>query len=228
MIQWVWEAARRCRMVERVVIATDDARVCECAHGFGAECLMTGECASGTDRVAQVAGACEYSVILNIQGDEPLLDPAWVEALVAPFERDPAVEMTTLRTLIRDSSEADDPNVVKVVVRQDESALYFSRSCIPHPRQAGGLVFKHVGLYGYRREFLLRFASMPPSPLEVAESLEQLRALEAGARIAVPALEILSVAVDRPEDIGRVESFLKLAEREPPPAAAVSQGDSSW
>ncbi len=208
LIQHVWEAAIRCRVLSRVVIATDDERICEVAHAFGAECVMTGECASGTDRVAEVARRSAESLVLNIQGDEPLLQPEWLEALVEPLRSNPSIPMSTLRTSIRNPYELDDPNVVKVVCRPDSTALYFSRARIPHQHKGSCETYKHVGLYGYRREFLLHLAALPPSPLELIESLEQLRALETGATIAVPIHEIDGIAVDRPEDVARVEAVM--------------------
>lgn len=209
MVQWVWEAAVRCARVDRVVVATDERRIWECARSFGADCVMTGECASGTDRVAEVVRSTSHPIVLNIQGDEPLLDPLWLDALIEPFGRDPSIEMTTLRAPIRDARELDDPNVVKVVVRPDSTALYFSRSRIPYPRERGAGAHKHIGLYGYRRDFLLRLAALKPSEIERVEALEQLRALEAGALIAVTEMDITSIAVDCPEDVSRIEAVLQ-------------------
>lgn len=226
LVQHVWEAARECASIGRLVVATDDERIRACVEGFGAECMMTGECESGTDRVAAVSRSFDHPVVLNVQGDEPLLRVEWLEALIAPLQQADAPEMTTLRTEITDAAELDDPNVVKVVVRHDQSALYFSRSRIPHPRATAVPSFKHIGLYGYRRDFLLRFAALPPSKLEAAESLEQLRALEAGARIMVPALRIDSIAVDRPADVGRVESFLSCRNAAKGPRASGSRANA--
>jgi len=153
------------------------------------------------------------SIVLNIQGDEPLLRAEWLDHLVQPLLDDPAVDMSTLRTPIADPRELADPNVVKVVCREDSTALYFSRSRIPFPRHGDAPAFKHVGLYGYRRRYLLRLAGLPASALERAESLEQLRALEAGALIAVPCCDIETIAVDRPQDIARVEAVLRSRNR---------------
>ncbi|MEW6369211.1 MAG: 3-deoxy-manno-octulosonate cytidylyltransferase [Acidobacteriota bacterium] len=209
MIEHVWKAATMCRSVSKVVVATDDARIRDAAFAFGAECVLTGPCETGTDRVVWVASEHHHPLVLNIQGDEPLLQPEWLDALIAPLRSRPTIQMSTLRAPIRDPREMDDPNVVKVVVRRDSTALYFSRARIPYPRERESLGFKHVGLYGYRRGFLLGYSGLPYSPLEDAEKLEQLRALEAGVMIAAPLCDIESVSVDRPEDIPRVELIMK-------------------
>ncbi len=209
MIQHVWKAATMCRSISKVVVATDDERIRDAARAFGADCVVTGPCETGTDRVVWVASEHHHPLVLNIQGDEPLLQPEWLDALIEPLRTKPAIQMSTLRAPIREPHEMDDPNVVKVVVRHDSTALYFSRSCIPYPRDGKSLGFKHVGLYGYRRDFLLGYSGLPFSSLEEAEKLEQLRALEAGVLIAVRLWDIESVSVDRPEDIARVESIMR-------------------
>ncbi|OEU61340.1 MAG: 3-deoxy-manno-octulosonate cytidylyltransferase [Desulfuromonadales bacterium C00003094] len=174
--------------------------------------------ASGTDRLAEVAHELEADLVVNVQGDEPLIAPAMIDAAVAPLRDDPSIPMGTLKTAISDWQEFRDPNVVKVVTDHAGDALYFSRSPIPFPREewqtsAASMAdigaFKHIGLYVYRRDFLLRFAAMPESRLEQLEKLEQLRALEHGYRIRVIETDQVCIGVDTPEDVPRVEMLLK-------------------
>jgi 3-deoxy-manno-octulosonate cytidylyltransferase (CMP-KDO synthetase) len=210
MIRWVWEAARRARLASRVVVATDDARIADAVRAFGGEVAMTSEaCASGTDRVAEVAATLEEEVFLNLQGDEPLMSPAVVDAVIAPLLSDRAVEMTTAALPMDDMERFSDPMVVKVVADDRGDALYFSRAPIPHDREGRPVRWrKHLGIYGYRKDFLLRLASMPPSSLEAVEMLEQLRVLQAGYRIRVVDVALDSVGVDTPEDLKKVEERL--------------------
>jgi 3-deoxy-manno-octulosonate cytidylyltransferase (CMP-KDO synthetase) len=225
MIQHVHERASRARTVDRVLVATDDERIAEAVRGFGGSAVMTSSAhATGTDRLAEAAlQAADADVVVNVQGDEPMLDPAGIDAAVAPLLAEPAVVMSTLSLPITDYAEMASPSVVKVVSDGRGDALYFSRSAIPHVRLgasfglraaaeaavARSLARKHVGLYAYRREALLRFASLPPSPLEEAEGLEQLRALHHGMRIrVVPEDGEGGVAVDTPEDLERVRALL--------------------
>jgi 3-deoxy-manno-octulosonate cytidylyltransferase (CMP-KDO synthetase) len=210
MIRWVWEAARRARLASRVVVATDDARIADAVRAFGGEVAMTSEaCASGTDRVAEVAATLEEEVFLNLQGDEPLMSPAVVDAVIAPLLSDRAVEMTTAALPMDDMERFSDPMVVKVVADDRGDALYFSRAPIPHDREGRPVRWrKHLGIYGYRKDFLLRLASMPPSSLEAVEMLEQLRVLQAGYRIRVVDVAFDSVGVDTPEDLKKVEERL--------------------
>jgi 3-deoxy-manno-octulosonate cytidylyltransferase (CMP-KDO synthetase) len=207
MIEHVYRRAARARGVAGVVVATDDARIARAVEGFGGSVVLTrADHASGTDRIAEVAATLSCDLIVNVQGDEPLIEPAAIEEALAPAAADPDVQMSTLGGRL-DEGDAGDPNVVKVVVDQLGFALYFSRAQIPYRRDAGGprlSVYRHIGLYVYRRDFLLRLASLPPTPLERAESLEQLRALEHGYRIRVVDTAHSSVAVDTPEDLERV------------------------
>jgi 3-deoxy-manno-octulosonate cytidylyltransferase (CMP-KDO synthetase) len=178
------------------------------ARDFGARAVMTDPGhPSGTDRVAEVARSESAEIVVNIQGDEPLIDPAAIDAAIQPLLDDPAVVMSTLKKRIEDAGEAADPNVVKVVTALNGDAVYFSRHPIPYKRDSGapqsGLHFKHIGLYVYRREFLLGYSSLPIGPLERAERLEQLRALENGYRIRVVETEYDSLGVDTPEDLER-------------------------
>jgi 3-deoxy-manno-octulosonate cytidylyltransferase (CMP-KDO synthetase) len=220
MIQRVYERAAQASCADRVVVATDDERIARVVAGFGGEVQMTrSDHATGTDRLAEVAGRLDAELLINVQGDEPLIDPRMIEAAAAPLMADAAIPMGTLRTALKTWEEYRDPNVVKVVCDARGFALYFSRAPIPYPRDLpqgsaqlspGGLgLSRHVGLYVYRRDFLLRFASLPPSSLEQLEKLEQLRALENGHAIRVVTTELTSLGVDTPEDLPRVEDFLR-------------------
>ncbi len=222
MIQHVYDRAGRAQSVGRVLVATDDARIAEVVRSFGGEAVMTSAAhASGTDRLAEAAaGLLASDIVINVQGDEPMLDPAAIDAVASAFD-DPGVAMATVSLPLRDVADMLSPNVVKVVTDAAGDALYFSRSPIPWLRDAGGpaasaaaavakgLARRHVGLYGYRRDALLRFAGWPPAPLEAAEGLEQLRALHHGMKIRVVAMEGEGgVAVDTPADLENVRARL--------------------
>ena len=207
MLQRVYERASLARYLTATIIATDDERVYEVARSFGARVVMTrGDHVSGTDRVAEAASAENAELVVNIQGDEPLIEPAAIDAAILPLAHDPAIVMGTLKKAIEDPREVTDPNVVKVVTDRNGDAIYFSRCPIPYERdQAGpGTHFKHIGLYVYRRDFLLGYSALPVGPLEQAERLEQLRAIENGYRIRVVETEFESLGVDTPEDLERV------------------------
>jgi 3-deoxy-manno-octulosonate cytidylyltransferase (CMP-KDO synthetase) len=209
MIQHVWDRARKARYITDIVIATDDVRVREVAESFGARVRMTHSGhLSGTDRVAEVAAAEEAELVVNIQGDEPLIDPAAIDAAILPLVNDPGIVMGTLRKKIEDPREVDDPNVVKVVTNRSGDAIYFSRCPVPFERDRAdgpaGDHYKHIGLYVYRRDFLLGYSELPVGPLERAERLEQLRAIENGFRIRVVETEYESLGVDTPADLERV------------------------
>ncbi|RMF86247.1 MAG: 3-deoxy-manno-octulosonate cytidylyltransferase [Nitrospirae bacterium] len=213
MVQWVYEAAARVPSVERVVVATDDERVVRAVERFGGEVVLTSPAhPSGSDRVAEVARRLGPEVVVNLQGDEPLIEPHVVEDALRPLLEEPEVAMSTLCTRIHDEAAWRDPNVVKVVRADNGDALYFSRAPIPHPREARPLealpVFKHLGLYCYRAPFLERITELPPSPLERIERLEQLRVLEAGYRIRVVETAHDTVGVDTPEDLERVRRLV--------------------
>jgi len=211
MIEHVYTRALQSAGVSRVLVATDDARVREAVRGFGGEVVLTRpDHPSGTDRIAEVAEGLDARVIVNVQCDVPFLAPEMVEVAVGALGGDPAVPMATIRAPIRDDGDLDNPNVVKVVVDRAGCALYFSRQAIPYwrdDRSAGRRAYKHIGLYAYRREFLLRFAQLEPTPLERAERLEQLRALEWGYRIRVGDVETASVEVDTAADLERARRF---------------------
>jgi 3-deoxy-manno-octulosonate cytidylyltransferase (CMP-KDO synthetase) len=224
MIERVHERARAAKRPDRVLVATDDERIAAAVRGFGGEAFLTSpHHASGTDRLAEVARTLEAEIVVNVQGDEPLLDPAGIDAAAEALLADETLEVATLSLPLRSADEMLAASVVKVVTDARGDALYFSRAPIPHLRLgssgdvreaaaravACGLARKHVGLYAYRREALLRFASLAPSPLEQAEGLEQLRALEHGMRIqVVPMTGDGGVAVDTPEDLERVRALL--------------------
>jgi 3-deoxy-manno-octulosonate cytidylyltransferase (CMP-KDO synthetase) len=209
LIQHVVEAARRSTKLDRVIVATDDLRIVEAVHRFGGEVVLTrADHPSGTDRVAEVAASLPSAgIIVNLQGDEPEMSPEALDRVVELLEADPDAPMATLATPIRDEAVFLDPSCVKVVVDRNGRALYFSRSPIPCHREGlpatGPLGHLHLGLYAYRRDFLLGLADLPPSPLERAERLEQLRVLESGFPIAVGVVDEPSIGIDTPEDYGR-------------------------
>ncbi len=208
MVRHVYERARQATCVGRLVIATDDERIFTAARRFGAEVRMTRpDHVSGTDRVAEVAAEEDAGVIVNIQGDEPLIEPGAIDAAVRGLLENPGTTMSTLKRKIADPHEAADPNVVKVVTDHRGRAVYFSRSPVPYARHGHAVRYKHIGLYVYSRDFLLSYSSLPIGPLERAEQLEQLRAIENGHAIQVVETEYESLGVDTPEDLQRV-SFM--------------------
>jgi 3-deoxy-manno-octulosonate cytidylyltransferase (CMP-KDO synthetase) len=216
MIAHVYERARRARLVDAVLVATDDERIADAVDRFGGTAVMTrADHASGTDRLAEVAEHLTSAVIVNVQGDEPLVAPEAIDAAIAPLLANPAERMSTLRTRIDVRADLDDPNVVKVVVDQEGYALYFTRSAVPYvrPGHTAATSWRHIGLYAYQRELLLALAHLPPTPLEQAEGLEQLRALEHGIRIRTVETAAASVAVDTPEDLERVRRLVEAAVR---------------
>jgi len=218
MIQHVWERTRLAKHVDAVMIATDDERIRSVCEGFGAEVEMTAsDHPTGTDRLAEVASRHEHEIIVNVQGDEPLIEGFVIDTAIEALLRD---DNTAMSTIVHRAEPAafDDPNRVKVVVDTNGIALYFSRAPIPFRRKDLGLLpLQHVGLYVYRRDFLLDFVKLPRSPAEEAEELEQLRALENGYRIRAAEVEgWTSVPVDVPEDVPIVEAALVAAARTRP------------
>ncbi|MEO8126787.1 MAG: 3-deoxy-manno-octulosonate cytidylyltransferase [Bryobacteraceae bacterium] len=208
MLEHVFERASMARYLTNVVIATDDQRIYDEARRFGAPVRMTrADHLSGTDRVAEVASADNAQIVVNIQGDEPLIDPAAIDAAVLSILDYPEIPMGTLKKKIEDPAEIDNPNVVKVVTNLAGDAIYFSRATIPYLRGGDSTRFKHIGLYVYRRDFLLGYSDLPVGPLEKAECLEQLRALENGHTIRVAETEYESIGVDTPEDFERVSKL---------------------
>jgi 3-deoxy-manno-octulosonate cytidylyltransferase (CMP-KDO synthetase) len=211
MIQRVYEATRTAKYLEQVILATDDETIFQEAHNFGAEVLMTSpDHISGSDRVAEVAERTKSQIIINIQGDEPLIRGETIDELVEALQ-DKDIPMATLAVRETDLSLLDDSSVVKVVPDNNGFALYFSRSPLPH--KASEFFWRHVGVYGYQRNFLLKLCAMRPSRLEKTEKLEQLRALENGFRIKIIESRFPSLSVDFPEDIIKVEKLLKKEKR---------------
>jgi 3-deoxy-manno-octulosonate cytidylyltransferase (CMP-KDO synthetase) len=211
MIELVYRRAAAARSISSVIVATDDERIVRAVEGFGGRARMTSAAhASGTDRLAEVAADLECDVVVNVQGDEPLIEPEMIDEAVAPFSGDPALMMTTLRRRIDDPAELRNPNVTKVVVDRDGFALYFSRAPIPFVRDGSPAApaWRHVGLYAYRRPCLLRLAALAPTALERSEALEQLRALEHGIRIMALETAFDSIGVDTPDDLDRVRRLV--------------------
>jgi 3-deoxy-manno-octulosonate cytidylyltransferase (CMP-KDO synthetase) len=211
ILQHVYERASQARYLSKLIIATDDDRIAKAARSFGAQVQMTRpDHLSGTDRVAEVASSDHSQVIVNIQGDEPLIDPSAIDAAALALLDDPELPMATLKKRIEIPSEISNPNVVKVVTNPAGDAIYFSRCPIPYVRDAGTIVhYKHIGLYIYQREFLLAYSNLPVGPLEQAERLEQLRAIENGYRIRVVETEYESLGVDTPEDLERIAALFE-------------------
>jgi len=212
MIQHVYEAAQKARLLEQVIVATDDPRIVQAVEAFGGSARLTSvEHKTGTDRIAEVAASLDVDVVVNIQGDEPLLIPAMIDEVAAPFLEEPGLPMCTLCTPILDEEKLDSPHVVKVVFNQNGYALYFSRSLIPYPRKREGFVaYEHLGLYAYRIDFLMTYISIPQTRLEINESLEQLRVLEAGypLKVVVTHQDYYGLSVDTPEDLEKVRQIM--------------------
>ncbi len=213
MIEHVYRQAKKCRLLDEVFIACDDQRVMDAALGFGARAVMTSpDHASGTDRIAEASANIPAEIIINIQGDEPLVHPDMIDALARGIKEDDGCFMATVARRITDEEDVGNPNVVKVVLNQRGDALYFSRSAIPFNRDNADVsqlsYYKHFGIYAYRKSFLLSLKDFPPSLLEQTEKLEQLRVLEAGYDIKVLITEHDTISVDTREDLTRVEFFL--------------------
>lgn len=212
MIQHVFERASRAEGVSRVLVATDDERILQAVRAFGGEAVMTrSDHPTGTDRLAEVAAQLNDDIIINVQGDEPLIAPESLQIALRPLLEEPDLKMSTLREKLTVREEIDNPNHVKVVVDQHDYALYFSRYPIPYHRNLDRPAhwWRHIGLYVYRRDFLLHYARLAPTPLERAESLEQLRALENGYRIKCPVTPHPAIGVDTPEDLVRVRAMIE-------------------
>ena len=212
MIEHVYRRAAASKAVSKVIVATDDLRIAARVREFGGDAQLTKAThETGTDRLAEVAASLECDIVVNVQGDEPLIDPRAIDALVAPFTSDAGVQMTTLYRRIQDPADLTNPNVAKIVIDRGGFALYFSRAPIPHlrdPRRGWPSLYRHIGLYGYRRSTLLVLASLEPTPLERAESLEQLRALEHGIRIKAVETMHESFEVNTPDDLEYVRRLL--------------------
>ncbi len=224
MIQHVYEGVRQSKLIDEVIVATDDQRILEAVKSFGGKAIMTSATHfTGTDRVAEVAKNLKSEIIVNVQGDEPLIKGSIIDKAIRPLLTDDTLHMSTLMTRIEEVRDWLNPHIVKVVVDQKNFALYFSRSPIPFPRDLniGRLesnpfgtsrplpkrVFKHIGVYVFRKKFLLNFSKMKPTPLEKLEKLEQLRALENGYRIKVTPVNYEPICVDTPEDLEKIVNY---------------------
>ena len=216
MICRVYDRASLAKKTSKTLVATDDERICQAVLSHGGEAMMTSkDHPTGTDRLTEVAKAYDdMELIINVQGDEPLIESSLIDELVSLFEADPELSMATVMTEMKDAKEMENPNNVKVITDKRGYALYFSRSLIPYPRNEGkSPVYKHIGIYAYRRDFLLRYAQMEPTPLERAESLEQLRALENGYSIKVIKTDCPFVGVDTEEDLALVNEIYRKARK---------------
>ncbi len=212
LIRRVWERVKTASFLNDILIATDSAEIAEEVSSFGGKAVMTSAGhRSGTDRIAEVAALLHSDIIVNVQGDEPFVMPDMLETLVQPFSEDNSVVMATLKTKIRNETELNNPNVVKVVTDIKGNALYFSRSPVPFVRGggAGTKHYKHIGLYAYRRDFLIEYSSMEPTPLECSESLEQLRALENGFSIRVSETQHDSLGIDTQEQLEKARKIIR-------------------
>ena len=215
MIQHVYERASKAETLDELIVATDDDRIFGSVKGFGGQVVMTGEHPTGTDRIAEVARSAagdDYEILVNVQGDEPLIEPVMIDEAVQPLLRDSDVDLGTLVHRIGSEAEYLNPNVVKVVMDKAGFAMYFSRSPIPHIKSTGWgadiITYRHVGLYVYRRHALLDFAHTPPTPFEMLEGLEQLRFLENGYRMKIVETCYKSIGVDTPEDLETVKRVM--------------------
>ncbi len=216
MIQHVYERACKSKLLSQVIVATDDQRIYDVVKGLGGNVEMTGECATGTDRISVVAEKLTCDVVVNIQGDEPLLEPEQIDIMLQPFIEKPSVQVCTLKERIYTMEDFHNRNVVKVVTNLEGDALYFSRSSIPNIPEnkqkifnQNALVYRHIGLYAFRKEQLLAFTSWKRTPYEIAEGLEQLRFLEHGVPIHVVETDTPLIGVDVPADLERVKQILE-------------------
>ncbi len=230
LIEWTYTNASKFELFQRVIVATDDRRIFDAVKAFGGEvCLTSGNYPSGTDRIAEVASGLRIppnGIIINVQGDEPLIRVETLRSLAAPMLRDESIPMATLCYRIRNPEEIENPNVVKVVKDKTDNALYFSRSPIPYDKEINrGYFFKHIGVYAFRKDFLLKFSRMEQTGLEKREKLEQLRALENGCRIKIVESDFDPVEVDVPEDIETVLGELN-KERKLKNASSINVPDS--
>jgi len=212
LVQHVWERCQECSKLDSIIVATDDDRIADVCRSFGANVAMTAaDHPTGTDRIAEAAATVPQAThLINIQGDEPLIEPSLIDQLASALLADPALEMATAANAIDDEALMNDPNVVKCVLKKNGDALYFSRSPLPFQRSTSPELtcYRHKGIYAYRKDFLQQFIQWAPSPLELAESLEQLRALENNARIKVIITDDTSGGVDTLEQAEQLETFL--------------------
>jgi 3-deoxy-manno-octulosonate cytidylyltransferase (CMP-KDO synthetase) len=220
MVQHVYERAKRAQTVHRVVVATDDQRIIDVVKGFGGEARMTrADHRTGTERIAEAAVHEHGDIFVNVQGDEPLIDPLAIDTAVAALLEEPAAQIATVATAIRHAGEIMDPNIVKTVLDFDLNGMYFSRAPIPWVRDSQQKIHvkyrKHLGLYVFQRDALLEYPTLPQGELEKVEQLEQLRWLENGWKIRVAEVEQDAISVDVPEDVARVEKLLKVQQGQP-------------
>lgn len=219
LVQHVFERTKKCQLLDDIYLATDDERIAKAAEDFGAKVIMTSpEHPSGTDRLAEVATQLPSAThLINIQGDEPLIESKLIDELARHLKSDPLVEMVTAASSLSNVEQFQDPNIVKVVLSANDEALYFSRAPIPFPRgvQSEPAGLRHIGIYGYRRDTLLNFVSWPPSPLESIESLEQLRALSQGVKIKVIMTDHTAIGLDTPEQVPLLEQLLRNDKQNP-------------
>ncbi|WP_319202294.1 3-deoxy-manno-octulosonate cytidylyltransferase [uncultured Ilyobacter sp.] len=211
MIEWVYKRTLASSL-DKVVVATDDKRIYDSVISFGGEAVMTSpDHTNGTSRIAEVAAEYEdYDVIINVQGDEPLIEGAMIDALIEPFRENTDLVMATLKHKIDNYEEVENPNNVKVIADNNDYAIYFSRSPIPYPRTLDMKnYYKHVGIYGYKRDFVIEYSKMTPTALEVSESLEQLRVIENGYKIKVLDTPYKVIGVDTPEDLEKVAKIIR-------------------
>jgi len=214
MLQHVWERAKQARLLEDLIIACDDERVAKAAKEFGAKVVFTAkDHASGTDRICEVINPIDVKVVINIQGDEPLIHPTMIDAVASALLDDSSISMATVMKAIEDLEAINDPNVVKVVIDKNNFAVYFSRAPVPfHAKNSPiklPIYFKHIGLYGYTKDFLFTYKNLPVSYLERIECLEQLRVLEEGFRIKVIETKYDTIGVDTPQDLAKVTEYFK-------------------
>lgn len=214
MIQHVYEAAQQAKLIDQVYVATDDQRIIAAVEQFGGNARLTSlDHKTGTDRIAEVAANVEADIVVNLQGDEPLVNPAMIDEVIQPFIDEPDLPMSTLCVPILEEAGLNDPNVVKAVFDQKGYALYFSRSLIPYPRKQDNFqAYEHLGLYAYRKDFLMTYIALPQSRLEINESLEQLRVLEAGYRLKViiSAFPYDGMSVDTLEDLEKARQIFQV------------------
>ena len=228
MIQWVVERVKQAKKLDAVIVATDDARIAECVQALeipGVQVAMTrADHPSGTDRIAEAVQALEIDAVINVQGDEPLIDPALIDELADVISTG-EWDMATAATPIEDEEQINDPSVVKALFNRHGQALYFSRATIPHIREPDGvpttgIYWRHIGIYAYRRDYLLKLVAEPPCALEELEKLEQLRALDMGCRMKVIQTQDFGIGVDTPEDVAKAERLLEQINRAPSTASA--------
>ncbi|MBN1405488.1 MAG: 3-deoxy-manno-octulosonate cytidylyltransferase [Candidatus Omnitrophica bacterium] len=210
VIQHVWERAKKARTLEGLIVAADDERIIKVVESFGGKAVFTSKShPSGTDRLREIANPMDVDIVVNIQADEPLIHPFMIDEVVNALSEKPGISMATLYKKIDNPEDIDNPNVVKVVVDKDDFALYFSRSAIPFYRHNNSRIYyKHIGLYAYTKDFLFTFANLPPSYLEKAEALEQLRALENGYKIKVLETKYNTIGIDTPQDLEKAKEML--------------------